>query len=163
MALAKYEIESMMDELDVTYFHRELDDGHAWVLPFDSSHIIVSLHEEGEYLRLLTPSILDLDELSQDQRQVAMALITEWNSCRKLGCYSGESTITFSIGVSIEDGTLTESQFRRYLGAVVFEAENHFPNLKAAVGCEEKDETSAHLHLMKKLLGRSSNSPGELN
>lgn len=163
MAVSKQELEKMMDEMGLKFFHRQCDDGELWMMAFNGFNLMFLLQEQGEFLLIFTTGLLDLTQISQERRRDVCLKLMEWNVSRKLGHYSADEIVTFSMGVSIEDGQLAVNQLRRCIASVFFEAESHFPEIPRLAGLEIAPEEVCVGSLFEQLMERGTSDPGAMN
>ena len=116
MATNAEQIESMLDEQEITYFAGE---GDRWMIPGESVFVCIGLFEDGEYVRFSGSVIADLDELSSDECRAALRHFMELNDQIKLGRFCGFPKVNFEIGLPLEDAEITSDQFHRCLSVTM--------------------------------------------
>jgi hypothetical protein len=118
MPTTTFEVEMLLDELEVTAFKRE-DDEACWMIPFGSRYVSVCLKEDGQLLWMRISTIADLDDLPLEEHGPAMQHYMEVNDRIKVGRFCGYPKIALEVALPIEDGELTLTQFQRCLDTVI--------------------------------------------
>lgn len=162
MSVTKKNFEHIMDEMKLKYFHRHLDNEDLWYLQFDGFNLIFILQEHGEFLKIITSELVNLNRISEEKRQAVYVQLMAWNATRKLGHYSADGQVNYSVAFPIEDGELTEMQLHRCLATVCYEAHNSFGELRRLAGVESSADRSFS-DLVGRLLQRGASGSAEMN
>lgn len=139
MAIDITQIEQYLQDMDLKYSKRNDETLVLFVSNEENEiMIIISLLEDGEFLRIHTVKHLDelLAEASEEKRVDLLKWMLENNYKTKFGTWeynpeNHEHHIT--IEHIIADGSLTEKQFTRIFNRI-YSSINHIPEMKKILG-----------------------------
>jgi hypothetical protein len=112
-------IEKLLRERDLKFF-RAGDRETRWLVPFEEGHLSIILGDDGETLLFRTSSIMNLENLRQDDRAAWWQAAMAQNDRMRLGRWVGYQSIHFELSIGLEgNARLTDAQFQHALGVTI--------------------------------------------
>lgn len=150
MAISLKDVTDFLDEIGLKY---EVKDSDDVVFPYSDKDtgenilVVVSVLENGEYLRMRTVKHLDdlVAEADEEKRRALLDWMLYQNYRSKLGTWEydpNDHDHHISVSLGVEDGTVTHRQMMRMLSMVLKSVEL-IPEMKRVLGLLPADNGDA--------------------
>jgi len=146
MAIEQSLITGFLDKINVKYRVRDEEDIITTFSSDDGDKVmvVISLLENGEFLRMRTIKHLDdlIEQAPEEKRMALLEWMLKYNYNHKMGTWEydpEDHDHRITTTMTIEDGSVKAPQFIRML-KVMMDSVDLIPEMKKVLGIEEADE-----------------------